>query len=319
MSQYRIPPLNPGLDDAVELTDGIELLQDALYSTSSGNTRPAFAEIGTLWIDTSAPPQLGLRLYDGSSDRLLFSINTSTGAITVSGGIPEAPSDGTPYSRQNAAWAQVYSKTQVDTADALAMPKAGGAFTGPATVAADPTVPLGIASKAYVDAHSSAGASVTISATPPASPTAGNLWWNSTDSDGNLYIYYNDGSSSQWVPASAVPQGQLPVAVGIWYPGLLPSSATLMQFVSPDPWTLPAACAGSQGSAGTAATGSVTINIQKNGTNQGTVNFAAAATTATFTLASAVSFVAGDRLTLVAPASPDTTLKDLSITLKGAR
>ncbi|HEY8097248.1 MAG TPA: pyocin knob domain-containing protein, partial [Methylobacter sp.] len=43
------------------------------------------------------------------------------------------------------------------------------------------------------------GASVTISDTPPASPTAGNLWWESDT--GNLYIYYNDGNSSQWVLA----------------------------------------------------------------------------------------------------------------------
>jgi hypothetical protein len=41
------------------------------------------------------------------------------------------------------------------------------------------------------------GASVTISDTPPGSPTAGNLWWESDT--GNLYIYYNDGTSSQWV------------------------------------------------------------------------------------------------------------------------
>ena len=43
------------------------------------------------------------------------------------------------------------------------------------------------------------GASVTISDTPPASPTAGNLWWESDT--GNLYIFYNDGNSSQWVLA----------------------------------------------------------------------------------------------------------------------
>jgi len=44
-------------------------------------------------------------------------------------------------------------------------------------------------------------ASVTISATAPTSPEEGDLWWDSTD--GNLYIYYNDGTSSQWVEASA--------------------------------------------------------------------------------------------------------------------
>jgi hypothetical protein len=44
---------------------------------------------------------------------------------------------------------------------------------------------------------SGGGASVTISDTPPASPSVGNLWWESDT--GNIYIYYNDGNSSQWV------------------------------------------------------------------------------------------------------------------------
>lgn len=42
--------------------------------------------------------------------------------------------------------------------------------------------------------------SVTISDTAPGSPLAGALWWDS--SIGNLLIYYNDGNTSQWVPAS---------------------------------------------------------------------------------------------------------------------
>ena len=52
------------------------------------------------------------------------------------------------------------------------------------------------------------GASVTVSDTAPASPSAGNLWWDSAQ--GNLRIYYTDGDSSQWVDAVATlvgPQG----------------------------------------------------------------------------------------------------------------
>lgn len=45
------------------------------------------------------------------------------------------------------------------------------------------------------------GGGTTISATPPSSPSPGNLWW---DSDvGSLKIFYNDGNTSQWVDASA--------------------------------------------------------------------------------------------------------------------
>ena len=41
---------------------------------------------------------------------------------------------------------------------------------------------------------------VTVSDTAPAGPSAGDQWFNSTD--GSLYVYYNDGSSSQWVGIS---------------------------------------------------------------------------------------------------------------------
>ena len=47
------------------------------------------------------------------------------------------------------------------------------------------------------------GASVTVSDTAPVSPSAGALWWNSVL--GTMFIYFNDGNSSQWVPA--VPPG----------------------------------------------------------------------------------------------------------------
>jgi hypothetical protein len=36
-----------------------------------------------------------------------------------------------------------------------------------------------------------------VSNTAPTSPAPGDIWWNSTD--GNLYVYYNDGDSAQWV------------------------------------------------------------------------------------------------------------------------
>jgi len=41
------------------------------------------------------------------------------------------------------------------------------------------------------------GTSVTVSDSPPSSPSAGNMWWNSALA--TMFIYYNDGNSSQWV------------------------------------------------------------------------------------------------------------------------
>ena len=44
------------------------------------------------------------------------------------------------------------------------------------------------------------GASVTVSESPPNSPVQGDLWWDTVG--GNLYVYYIDGNSNQWVIAS---------------------------------------------------------------------------------------------------------------------
>ena len=51
----------------------------------------------------------------------------------------------------------------------------------------------------------SGGASVTVSDTPPGTANNGDLWYDSSDDDGRLYVYYEDGDSNQWVDAS--PQG----------------------------------------------------------------------------------------------------------------
>jgi hypothetical protein len=55
------------------------------------------------------------------------------------------------------------------------------------------------------------GGSIDASPTPPVSPNPGDLWWD-TD-DGKLYIYYDDGTSEQWVDAagpSVAVQGTAP-------------------------------------------------------------------------------------------------------------
>jgi len=44
------------------------------------------------------------------------------------------------------------------------------------------------------------GASVTVDATAPASPSNGDLWWDTNN--GEMYLYYDDGSSQQWVDAA---------------------------------------------------------------------------------------------------------------------
>jgi hypothetical protein len=76
----------------------------------------------------------------------------------------------------------------------------------------------------------SSGPPVTISATAPASPQAGALWWDSVG--GQLYTFYNDGNSSQWV-----------VAVNA-AASLLPASTTVLGAVKVDGTSIQAATDG---------------------------------------------------------------------------
>jgi len=88
--------------------------------------------------------------------------------------------------------------TGLDTALALLAPKASPVFTG------DPTAPTptagdndtSIATTAFVTTAVLV-AKVSVGDAPPGSPVQGSLWYE-TDS-GVLMIYYNDGTSSQWV------------------------------------------------------------------------------------------------------------------------
>ena len=50
------------------------------------------------------------------------------------------------------------------------------------------------------------GSRVTIQPSPPASPAVGDLWWRNNP-DGVLFVYYNDGNSTQWVPATPTTSG----------------------------------------------------------------------------------------------------------------
>lgn len=68
---------------------------------------------------------------------------------------------------------------------------------------------------------------------------------------------------------------------------------------------------------GVAATASSTFTIKVNGVAKGTFVFAAAATTATFSTSVPVTCVKGDVITITAPAVADTTLADVTVSLKG--
>lgn len=106
--------------------------------------------------------------------------------------------------------------------------------------------------------------------------------------------------------------------VGTWIVGSPSASEKILRYYFDAAVTLPTSLTGSVAKAGTASAGNVSFQLQKNGSNIGTVDFNTSAT-GTFTFAAPVSFSAGDRLDIIAPASPDATMADIAITLQGTR
>jgi hypothetical protein len=59
----------------------------AVNSSHIGSTTPTSAVAGTIWIDNSVTDTFTLKVYDGTDNLTLFSINTSTNVITLPSGI----------------------------------------------------------------------------------------------------------------------------------------------------------------------------------------------------------------------------------------
>src|SRR5262249_20768710 len=146
----------------------------------------------------------------------------------------------------------------------------------------------------------------------------GQLWWRTTD--GNLYVLYDDGTSVNWVPAMAsvgkLIAGQYYLLAGA-LAGVPTASLSVGLYVAALAFTLPTALVGSQAVAKTAATAQADVDVQVNGTSKGKIRWPAGATVATFVWSADVAIAVGDRIELLAPATADAALADLTWTLRG--
>jgi hypothetical protein len=100
------------------------------------------------------------------------------------GGIPDAPADGNTYGRKDLDWAIVSA--------------AGGAIPDDAP---NDGLQYGRQSLAWTPVPPTTPYRVPVSDTAPVAPDQGMLWFNSADA--SLYIWFDDGTSQQWVEISA--------------------------------------------------------------------------------------------------------------------
>lgn len=105
---------------------------------------------------------------------------------------------------------------------------------------------------------------------------------------------------------------------GTFLAGPLQDGELLVRLIMTQSVTFPANLPGSYGSAITASASNVSLDIEKNNTSMGSIDFNTS-DTATFTAGSDIVLVPGDILSVIAPSPADSTLADVSFTLTGTR
>lgn len=126
-------------------------------------------------------------------------------------------------------------------------------------------------------------------------------------------------ATTAFVQAAIPAAGTIPYDMPMFLPGVMTNSQLLSRIIFTRAITFPINLTATQCSARVAATASTTLTLNKNGTSIGTLVFAASGTTPTITFSAAVSFAAGDILTITGPATADATLADVSLTIAAFR
>jgi hypothetical protein len=157
---------------------------------------------------------------------------------------------------------------------------------------------------------------------PPIDPYDGRLWWNSAK--GKLEIYYNDGSSSQWVDASPVSLGPSINHYDLvtWQPGKMGANQILLKIRLPRGVAYESNFAGSSiAEAETAPTDTAVCTIYRNSDVIGTVTYEAGSTVGVIasTGGDAFTCVTGDVIKITAPSPRDLTFEGVSIVLVGSK
>lgn len=282
----------------------------------------------------------GVATWNGRSGAVVMSLPDVTNVFPGSTTPPIM--DGTQTVGVLNTWAHGDHIHPSDTTRMAVGAAAGGDLTG--TYPSPTLITTGVAAGAYTSANitvdakgritlasNGAAGGAVVSDTAPASPLPGALWWDSAGTQ-QLYVWYNDGTSSQWVAASNTPVGPITYAmlpaevaqVPIAFPfSGKPAASSLVNVPMAMTVTVPASLAGTVVYETTKATASATFTVNKisggSTTAIGSVVITTTSNTSCTLSGSGGTLNAGDVLQVVAPGTQDATLADVGISILASR
>ncbi|AGH31476.1 hypothetical protein LOKG_00040 [Loktanella phage pCB2051-A] len=143
----------------------------------------------------------------------------------------------------------------------------------------------------------------------------GALQWNYVTPKSGWTIYVIDEAAAvTWNGTAWRPLGGYDITH--FFAGKFAADEVVQQHIVSRAFSLPGTLAGSQVAAATPASATYVLNLRKNGASFANITFNTGGGIA-ITSASGATFAIGDVLSIVAPTTPDATLADVSLTLKG--
>ncbi len=84
MTAFDFGAIDPNTKNGTELASDLNSFRDAQNTLHSGTSRPAYAQAGTMWLNTTTTTW-GLNVYDGADDIKLFDIDTTENTAVFTG------------------------------------------------------------------------------------------------------------------------------------------------------------------------------------------------------------------------------------------
>jgi len=83
MSQYTFSDIDPDTDTGTTLSNALNEWKDAVQSNHSGSSAPAYNTAGLMWVDTSGGTSWDLKMYDGTDNITLVTVDTSSNSASI--------------------------------------------------------------------------------------------------------------------------------------------------------------------------------------------------------------------------------------------